>query len=137
MYTALGKTIIFLDVKYLTMKLCVFCLFKRQILNKYVPIRALSAHSAADFTNSPGRWQHVWLVAIALFLLRDGRKWEGNDCHTAWGNLKTLIYSLLYYKNYACSFSYFLPGATKSAPGLGNANLLLLLLPILLLLRTF
>jgi hypothetical protein len=27
-------------------------------------IRALSAHSAAEFNISPGRWQHVWLVAI-------------------------------------------------------------------------
>jgi hypothetical protein len=26
--------------------------------------RALSAHSAAEFNISPGRWQHVWLVAI-------------------------------------------------------------------------
>jgi hypothetical protein len=27
-------------------------------------IRALSAHSAAEFNISPGRWQHVWLVDI-------------------------------------------------------------------------
>jgi hypothetical protein len=27
-------------------------------------IRALSAHSAAEFNILPGRWQHVWLVAI-------------------------------------------------------------------------
>jgi hypothetical protein len=26
--------------------------------------RALSAHSAAEFNISPGRWQHLWLVAI-------------------------------------------------------------------------
>jgi hypothetical protein len=29
-----------------------------------IPIRALSAHSEAEFKISPGRWQHVWLVAI-------------------------------------------------------------------------
>jgi cellulose synthase/poly-beta-1,6-N-acetylglucosamine synthase-like glycosyltransferase len=29
-------------------------------------IRALSAHSAAEFNISPGRWQHVWLVAITI-----------------------------------------------------------------------
>jgi hypothetical protein len=27
-------------------------------------IRALSAHLAAEFNISLGRWQHVWLVAI-------------------------------------------------------------------------
>jgi hypothetical protein len=27
-------------------------------------IRALSAHSAAEFNISPSRWQHVWLVAL-------------------------------------------------------------------------
>jgi hypothetical protein len=27
-------------------------------------IRALSAHSAAEFNISPGRWHHVWLVDI-------------------------------------------------------------------------
>jgi hypothetical protein len=27
-------------------------------------IRALSAHLVAEFNILPGRWQHVWLVAI-------------------------------------------------------------------------
>jgi hypothetical protein len=27
-----------------------------------------------------------------------------NNCHTAWGNFKTLIYSLHHYKNNACFF---------------------------------
>jgi hypothetical protein len=68
-------------------------------------IRALSAHSAAKFNSSPGRWQHVWLVAIV-----PPERWgkmDRNDCHTAWGNFKTLISSLHHSKNYAyaCSFS--------------------------------
>jgi hypothetical protein len=37
---------------------------KRNIRSPTVAIRALSAHSAAEFNISPGRWQHVWLVAI-------------------------------------------------------------------------
>jgi hypothetical protein len=52
-------------------------------------IRALSAHSAAEFNISPGRWQHLWLVAIV-----PPKRWgkmDRNDCHTAWGNFKTLI----------------------------------------------
>jgi hypothetical protein len=68
-------------------------------------IRALSAHSAAEFNISPGRWQHVWLVAIV-----PPKRWgkmDRNDCHTAWGNFKTLISSLHHYKNYACFFSLF------------------------------
>jgi hypothetical protein len=68
------------------------------------PIRALSAHSAAEFNSSPGRWQHVWLVAIV-----PPERWgkmDRNDCHTAWGNFKTLISSLNHSKNYACSFSF-------------------------------
>jgi hypothetical protein len=36
-------------------------------------IRALSAHSAAEFNISPGRWQHVWLVAIV-----PPERWGGN-----------------------------------------------------------
>jgi hypothetical protein len=32
---------------------------------------------------------------------------DRNDCHTAWGNFKTLISSLHHYKNYACFFSLF------------------------------
>jgi hypothetical protein len=32
-------------------------------------------------------------------------KMDRNDCHTAWGNFKTLISSLHHSKNYACSFS--------------------------------
>jgi hypothetical protein len=63
-------------------------------------IRALSAHSAADFNSSPGRWQQVWLVAIV-----PPDRWgkmDKNDCHTAWGSL---ISSLHHSKNYACSFS--------------------------------
>jgi hypothetical protein len=39
------------------------------------------------------------------FHLRDGGKMDRNDCHTAWGNFKTLISSQHQYKNYACSFS--------------------------------
>jgi hypothetical protein len=53
---------------------------------------------------SPGRWQHVWLVAIV-----PPERWGkmyGNDCHTAWGNFKAYISSLHHYKNYACSFSF-------------------------------
>jgi hypothetical protein len=34
-------------------------------------------------------------------------KMDRNDCHTAWGNFKTLISSLYHYKNYACFFSIF------------------------------
>jgi hypothetical protein len=67
--------------------------------------RALSAHSAAEFNISPGRWQHLWLVAIV-----SPKRWGKmgrNDCHTAWGNFKTLISSLYHYKNYACFFSLF------------------------------
>jgi hypothetical protein len=63
----------------------------------------LSAHSAAEFNSSPGRWQHVWLVAIV-----PPERWgkmDRNDCHTAWENFKTLISSLHHSKNYACSFS--------------------------------
>jgi hypothetical protein len=72
-------------------------------LFRKVSIRALSAHSAAEFNISPGRWQHVWLVAIV-----PPERWEKmdrNDCHTAWGNLKTLISSLYHYKNNAWLFS--------------------------------
>jgi hypothetical protein len=68
-------------------------------------MRALSAHSAAEFYSSPGRWQHVWLVAIVP-AERFG-KMDRNDCKTAWGNFKTLISSLHHSKNYACSFSFF------------------------------
>jgi hypothetical protein len=62
-------------------------------------IRALSAHSAAEFNISPGRWQHVWVVAIV-----PPERWgkmDRNDCHRAWGNFKTLISSLHHYINYA------------------------------------
>jgi hypothetical protein len=65
-------------------------------------IRALSAHSAAEFTISLGRWQHVWLVAIV-----PPERWgkmDRNDCHTAWGNFKTLISSPHHYKNNAWFF---------------------------------
>jgi hypothetical protein len=62
-------------------------------------IRALSAHLAAEFNISPGRWQHVWLVAIVP--LERWGKMDRNYCHTAWGNFKTLISSLHDYKNYA------------------------------------
>jgi hypothetical protein len=69
-------------------------------------IRALSALSAAEFNISPGRWQHVWLVAIV-----PPERWgkmDRNDCHTAWGNFKTLISKLHQYKNYAWFFSLFI-----------------------------
>jgi hypothetical protein len=33
-------------------------------------IRALSAHSAAEFNSSPGRWQQVWLVALYYTTLK-------------------------------------------------------------------
>jgi hypothetical protein len=68
-----------------------------------VSIRALSAHSAAEFNSSTGRWQQVWLVAIV-----PPERWgkmDRNDCHTAWGSFKTLISSLHYSKNYTCTFS--------------------------------
>jgi hypothetical protein len=67
-----------------------------QPLKKW-PIRALSAHSAAEFNSSPGRWQHFWLVAIVP--PETWGKMDRNDCHTA------LISSLHHSKNYACSFS--------------------------------
>jgi hypothetical protein len=44
-------------------------------------IRAWLAHSAAEFNILPGRWQHVWLVAIV-----PPERWgemDRNDCHTA------------------------------------------------------
>jgi hypothetical protein len=66
-------------------------------------IRALSAHSAAEFNSSTGRWQHVWLVAIV-----PPERWgkmDRNDCHTAWRSFKTLISLLHHSKTYACSFS--------------------------------
>jgi hypothetical protein len=53
------------------------------------PIRALSAHSAAEFNISPGRWQNVWLVAIVP--TERWGKMDRNDCHTAGGNFKTLL----------------------------------------------
>jgi hypothetical protein len=31
---------------------------------------------------------------------------DGNDCHTAWGNFKALIYLLHYYKK-LCFFFFF------------------------------
>jgi hypothetical protein len=64
----------------------------------------MSAHSAAEFNSSPGRWQHVWLVAIV-----PPERWgkmDRNDSHTAGGNFKTLISSLQHSKNYAGSFSF-------------------------------
>jgi hypothetical protein len=72
---------------------------------KIIPIRALSAHSAAEFNISPGRWQQVWLVAIV-----PPNRWgkmDRNDCHTAWGNFKTLISLRHHNKNYAWFFSLF------------------------------
>jgi hypothetical protein len=57
----------------------------------------LSAHSAVEFNILPGRWQHVWLVAIVPPEIWG--KMDRNDCHTAVGNFKTLISSLRHYKN--------------------------------------
>jgi hypothetical protein len=53
------------------------------------PIRALSAHSSAEFNILPGRYQRAWLVAI----VPPQRWWEmdRNDCHTALENFKKLI----------------------------------------------
>jgi hypothetical protein len=68
-----------------------------------VGVRALSAHSSAEFNISPGRWQHVWLVAI-VSPARWG-KMDRNNCHTALVNFKTLISSLHHYKNNACFIS--------------------------------
>jgi hypothetical protein len=73
--------------------------------HKKMHIQALSAHSAAELNISPGRWQHVWLVAIV-----PPKRWgkmDRNDCHTSWGNFKTLISSLHHYTNYAWFFSLF------------------------------
>jgi hypothetical protein len=43
----------------------VFSVYSKQsVATLYILIRALSAHSAAEFNSSPGRWQQVWLVAI-------------------------------------------------------------------------
>jgi hypothetical protein len=75
----------------------------RALLRLTLCIRALSAHSAAKFNISPGRWQHVWLVAIV-----SPERWgeiDRNDCHTAWGNLKTLIY-LIHHYNKLCLFFF-------------------------------
>jgi hypothetical protein len=89
----------------------VFCSIKVVVYGYKLPkkssclfneIRALSAHSAAEFNISPGRWQHLWLVAIV-----PPKRWgkiDRNDCHTAWGNFKTLISSLYHNKNY---FGFF------------------------------
>jgi hypothetical protein len=58
---------------------------------------------SSEFNISPGRWQHVWLVAIV-----PPERWgkmDINDCHTLRGNFKTLISSLNHSKNYAGSFS--------------------------------
>jgi hypothetical protein len=59
---------------------------------------------SSQFNILPGRRQHVWLVAIV-----PPERWgkmDKNDCHTAWGNLKTLIFSLHNYKNNAWFFSF-------------------------------
>jgi hypothetical protein len=79
-----------------------------------VNVRILFSKNAAIFelcrrTQQPslkfrlvGAWQHVWLVAIV-----PPERWGKmyiNNCHTAWGNFKTLIYSLHHYKNNACFF---------------------------------
>jgi hypothetical protein len=69
------------------------------------PIRALSTHSVAEFKFLPGRWQHVWLVAIVP-LERWGTM-DRNDCHTAWGNLKTLISSLHHYLFFFINWLFF------------------------------
>jgi hypothetical protein len=61
----------------------------RTICFRNIFIRALSAHSAAEFNILPSRWQHIWLVAIVP-PVRWG-KMDRNDCHTAWGNFKTLL----------------------------------------------
>jgi hypothetical protein len=38
--------------------------FTKKYCVSVIPIRALSAHLGAEFNILPGRWQHVWLVAI-------------------------------------------------------------------------
>jgi hypothetical protein len=66
-------------------------------------IGALSTQSVPELNISPGRWQHVWLVAIV-----PTERWgemDRNDCYTAWGNFKTLMTSLNHHKNCASSFS--------------------------------
>jgi hypothetical protein len=47
-------------------------------------IRALSAHSAAEFNILPGRWQHVCLVHVAIAPSERWGEMDRNDCHTAW-----------------------------------------------------
>jgi hypothetical protein len=87
---------------YIDICLFVVLCYLWQMIRHCAPIRALSAHSAAEFNTLPVRWQHVWLVAIV-----PPKRWgemDRNDCHTAWGNFKTLIYSLHHYKNYAWFF---------------------------------
>jgi hypothetical protein len=69
------------------------------LVSDIISIRALSAHSATEFNISPGRWQHVWLVAIVPPERRG--KMDRKDCHTAWGNFQALISSLHHNKNYA------------------------------------
>jgi hypothetical protein len=66
-------------------------------------IRALSAHLAAELNILPVRWQHLWLVAIVPPEIWG--EMDINDCHTAWGNFKTLISPLYHYKNNAWVFS--------------------------------
>jgi hypothetical protein len=67
---------------------------------KYSYSSSLGALSS-EFNISPGRWQHVWLVAIV-----PPERWgkmDRNDCHTLRGNFKTLMSSLHHSKNYAGS----------------------------------
>jgi hypothetical protein len=47
------------------------------------------ADFATQFNISPGKWTAIWPVANV-----PTERWEDidrNDCHTAWGNFKTLI----------------------------------------------
>jgi hypothetical protein len=70
---------------------------------KKVPIRALSAASAAKFNIAPVRWQHPLHVAIVP--PESKGKTEENDWDTACGNFKTSISSIYNNKKCACSFS--------------------------------
>jgi hypothetical protein len=103
--TAQAELYLYLGGTHVTQLPLLRFVVKMQLMQNCTSIQALSAHSAAKFNILPGRLQHVWLVAIV-----PPERWgemDRNDCHTAWGNFKTLISSLHHYTNYACFFSLF------------------------------
>jgi hypothetical protein len=82
-------------------KLCSFGVFEVVQIARFTLIELCRLTQQPSLTFC--RWQQVWLVAIV-----PPKRWgkmDRNDCHTAWGNLKTIIYSLRHYNNYAWVFS--------------------------------